>query len=118
LSTWTLYNACKTYGSPRVYRRLLEQNRIINHVTNNREIRQRTQQLARLAIEAPPQFVTQLAHYSESTVLPFLHKIAQRAEPSLPKFLVAIVKYIVQSQNPVKLMQDLAAGAAKRATKK
>jgi len=110
LSTWTIYNACKTYGWPKVYRRLLEQNRIINS-SRNKQLQMATKNTIRLAIEAPPKFAAQLSQHAE-TILPFLQKIVEQAEPNMPRFLVAIARYIINSQKPIKIMQDFI-GAAK-----
>ena len=110
LTSWTLYNACKSYGWPRVYRRLLEQNRALNR---NSILYTPTQQALRMAIEAPPQFAAQFATQYERVLLPLIQNIANQAEPKLPMFLVAVAKYIVNSQKPVKIIQDFIGAAAK-----
>ena len=103
ISAWALYNACKNYGWARVYRRLLEQNRILISPTT----RQSTQQAIRLAIQAPPQFATQVATHAQ-VLQPFLEGLAQRAQPAVPSFLVAAAKFVVNSQKPVKvILQDM-----------
>ena len=104
-----------------MYRRLLEQNRIIN--SQNPTLQQSTKNAIRMAIEAPPRFVSQLSTQYNSVILPFLQQIVSLAERTtasssesirMPRFLVAMIKYIVESQKPMKLMKDLAeAGASK-----
>lgn len=111
VSTWTLYNACKAYGWPRVYRRLLEQNRAVN---TNLEAKKRLQYVVRLAIEAPPQFAAKLSEYAK-VLMPFLQKLAEQAEPNVPRFLVVAAKYVVNSQKPMKIIQDFTGAAQKRA---
>lgn len=113
ISAWTLYNACKNYGWAKVYRRLLEQNRAIYAASPN--TRQSTQQAIRLAIQAPPQFATQVATHAQ-VLQPVLEGLAQRAQPAVPSFLVAAAKFVVNSQKPVKVIQDMIMGAAKRQT--
>ncbi|CAB9504696.1 expressed unknown protein [Seminavis robusta] len=115
LSAWTLYNAGRNYGWPRVYRRLLEHNRRFNGA--NPALQKQTQQLIRLGLEAPVQFAAQIAAQAQ-IIMPFLNKLVERATPNVPSFLVAMAKYIVNSQKPVKIMQDLASSAAKRAPSK
>ena len=111
LSAWTIYNASKAYGWPRVYRRLLEQNRLLNAA--NPALQKQTQELIRMAIAAPPKFAAQVGRHAEA-VTQFLQRIAERAEPNLPRFLVAAIKFVVNSQKPVKILQDFAAAAAKK----
>lgn len=115
LSTWTIYNACKAYGWPNVYRRLLEQNRMINH--NNPAVQKTTKDAIRMAIEAPPKFVGQLSTEYSKVVQPFLQQIINISETNtmMPRFMVAMIKYVLNSQKPVKLVQDLAEAGAKRA---
>lgn len=115
LSAWTLYNAGKNYGWPRVYRRLLEQNR--NFHRTNPAIRARTQSLIRMGLEYPVQFVAHIAEHAQ-VILPFLNQLVERATPVMPSFMVTLAKYIMNSQKPVKIMQDLASSAAKRAATK
>lgn len=114
LSTWTIYNACKAYGWPNVYRRLLEQNRMINH--NNSAVQKTTKDAIRMAIEAPPKFVGQLSTQYSKVVQPFLQQIVAVSETNtmMPRFMVAMIKYVLNSQKPVKLVQDLAEAGAKR----
>lgn len=114
LSAWTLYNACKNYGWPKVYRRLLEQNRQFNRA--DPVLQARIQSLIRMAIETPPKFASQVASQVQ-IIIPFLNQLVERAQPNLPPFLVAIAKFIVNSQKPVKIMQDLASTAAARVKK-
>uniref|UniRef100_A0A6S8Z4Z7 Uncharacterized protein n=1 Tax=Ditylum brightwellii TaxID=49249 RepID=A0A6S8Z4Z7_9STRA len=110
ISTWTLYNACKNYGWHRVYRRLLEQNRLINK--SNPAIQSNTKDVIRMAIEIPPKFVAQISQYS-GIIVPFLEKVADRAVTRMPGFLVAAAKFIIGSQKPVKVLRDLAEASAK-----
>ena len=103
LSSWTIYNACKAYGWPKVYRRLLEQNRFAN--SNNASRQQQVQFVIRQAIEAPPKFAAQLSEYM-TIILPFLQTIAKQTEPNLPRFLVVAIRYIINSQKPAKIFHD------------
>lgn len=103
LSSWTIYNACKAYGWPKVYRRLLEQNRFANANNSNRQ--QQVQFVIRQAIEAPPKFAAQLSEYM-TIILPFLETVAKQTEPKLPRFLVVAIKYIINSQKPAKIFHD------------
>ena len=103
LSSWTIYNACKAYGWPKVYRRLLEQNRSAN--SNNASRQQKVQFVIRQAIEAPPKFAAQLSEYM-TIILPFLQTIAKQTEPNLPRFLVVAIRYIINSQKPAKIFHD------------
>lgn len=111
VSTWTIYNACKAYGWPRVYRRLLEQNKAIN--ASNPALKKATQDLIRMAIEAPPKFAARVGQHAE-TVITFLQSVAERAEPNLPRFLVGAIKFVVNSQRPIKILQDFVGAAAKK----
>jgi len=104
LSMWTLYNASKQYGWHRVYRRLLEQNRAT--FPNNKQQQATVQSILRMAIQSPPKVVSQLGKHA-SVVVPYLQALAERAEPAMPRFLVAAAKVIVQSQKPIKILQDL-----------
>lgn len=111
ISVWTIYNTCKAYGWPRVYRRLLEQNRLLN--ATNPALQKSTSELIRMAIEAPPKFAAQVGKHAE-TVTQFLQSVAERAEPNLPRFLVAAIKFVVNSQKPVKVLQDFVVAAGKK----
>jgi hypothetical protein len=56
-TVWTLYNGCKTYGWPKVYGRLLEQNKALN--TANPAMQRKIQELVHLAIHRNCAFVTE-----------------------------------------------------------
>mmetsp|Transcript_20162 Transcript_20162/g.30319 ORF Transcript_20162/g.30319 Transcript_20162/m.30319 type:complete len:212 (-) Transcript_20162:1269-1904(-) len=114
VSAWTLYNACKQYGWSKVYRRLLEQNRSIN--ANNPSLQASTRRLIKLAIVAPPQFASQLGQQAQ-VIATFLQNAAAHAEPNMPTFLVVAIKFIINSQKPVKILQDLVGAASKHKVK-
>ena len=115
MTAWTLYNACKSYGWPKVYRRLLEQNRILHRqAPGNAAIEEAARRAIRLAIEAPPKFAAQLSQHVE-TLRPLLDYVTSQAQPRLPEFIVAIAKFILNSQKPVKVVQDMMGAAGKAA---
>ena len=123
VSMWTLYNTAKAYGWPRVYRRLLEQNRAMfaqqrKSGTVNANLQQsQLQSLIRLAIRSPPQLARQLSEKA-NVVMPYLHQLAERAEPAVPRFLVVAAKVILNSTKPIKMLQDALSAVPTSATKK
>lgn len=124
ISMWTLYNTAKAYGWPRVYRRLLEQNRAMfaqqqqKSGTTKASLQQtQLQSVIRLAIRSPPQLARQLSEKA-NVVLPYLHQLAERAEPAVPRFLVVAAKVILNSTKPIKMLQDALSAVPVSATKK
>ena len=125
LSMWTLYNTAKAYGWPRVYRRLLEQNRAMfargygteqHQQQQQQQQQQQMQSLLRLAIRSPTQLARQLSDQA-NTVLPYLQALAERAEPAVPQFLVVAAKVMLQSAKPIKLLQDVLSAVPSSAKK-
>ncbi len=76
-------------------------------------MQRKTQELVRLAIQAPPKFAAQLSQSTE-IVLALLKNLVERVEAYMPRCLVAIAKYMLNSQKFVKWMQDLAGVAVKK----
>ena len=137
LSMWTIYNACKSYGWPKVYRRLLEYNRSLyaakpsnggntggagTAVNNNNSQRMATQRIIRMAIEEPPKFVQQIELYYNQYIQPLFQHIVVNVSSTnstrrmLPPFVVEMIKYVLNSAKPIKLLKDFMTTTGGKAT--
>ena len=121
LSMWTIYNACKSYGWPKVYRRLLEYNRsLYNANRGSLQQQQTTQRIIRMAIEEPPKFAQQISTNYNKYIQPlFQHIIDTSSKVSsssatvagapqiqVPSFTIELIKYVINSAKPIKILND------------
>lgn len=59
-----------------------------------------------MASESPSKFAAKASEQMQ-VLIPFIEDIAKKAQPQLPSFLVAFATYLLGSQKPVELIQDL-----------
>jgi len=95
-----LYHASKSYGFPRVYRRLLEANRLYTPPERRSQVQKSLAQLFR----APSKAYTVVKH---SHLYDLAKSSAANGIPNAPPFLMGILKVIAEKNTWIKILKEL-----------